>query len=118
MAPSVAFTAAATPSEPFLPSPTLPVHFLTGASVHRLAAAVFRYFSKFWVVPESSERKNTLIGVAGSEAEAFSALIAGSSQVLIAPLKIFAVTSGVSTSLLTPLTLYEIAIGPATMGRF
>src|SRR4051812_41882249 len=118
MPPSVDLTAAATPSDFGLPSPTLPAHFLAGLSVQTEAAAPFRYFWKFSVVPDSSDRKNTLTGVDGRVAEALIALIAGSSQVLIVPLNSFAATSGVSTSLSTPLRLYEIAIGPATIGRF
>src|SRR5215471_19450346 len=47
----------------------------------------------------------------------FSDLIAGSFQVVTLPVKIFAITSGVSTRLVTPLSLYATAIGPVTIGR-
>ena len=60
---------------------------------------------KFSVVPDSSERKKTLIAVAGSVTPGLSLAIAGSFQVVILPLKILAMTSGVRTSLSTPLTL-------------
>ena len=60
---------------------------------------------KFSVVPDSSERKNTLIGVLGSVASGLTLAIAGSFHVVILPLKMLAMTSGVSTSLSTPLTL-------------
>src|SRR5690348_10090664 len=104
MPPSVDFTALATPADFSLPSP-LPVHFLPGSAVQALGAAAPRYLVKFSVVPDSSERKNTLIGSAGSVTPELMAAIALSSQLVILPLKILAVTSGVRTSLSSPLTL-------------
>src|SRR5689334_25398292 len=104
MPPSVDLTAAATPADFSLPSP-LPVHFLAGAAVQAVGAAALRYLVKFSVVPDSSERKNTLIGSLGSVTPALSLAIDVSFQVVTLPLKMLAMTSGESTSLLTPLTL-------------
>ena len=60
---------------------------------------------KFSVVPDSSERKNTLIGEAGRVAPEFRAAMAGSFHVVTTPLKILAATSALRTRLLTPFTL-------------
>src|SRR6476661_4374052 len=98
MPPSVDLTAAATPADFSLPSP-LPVHFLPGVAVHAMGAAAPRYLVKFSVVPDSSERKNTLIGSAGSVTPELMAAIALSSQLVILPLK-------------------AMAMGPGTVGRF
>ena len=76
-----------------MPSP-LPVHFLAGSAVQASGAAALRYLVKFSVVPDSSERKNTLIGVAGSVTPGLILAMAGSFQVVILPLKILAATSG------------------------
>src|SRR5476649_300449 len=117
MPPSVPFTALETPALACLPSP-LPVHFLPVAWGQSLGAEPFRYLVKLSVVPESSERKKTLMGSAGRVTPGLSAAIAGSFHVLMTPLKIFAVTAGVRISLSTPLTLKATAIGPVTMGKF
>ena len=42
------------------------------------------------MVPDSSERKNGLISASGRVAPLFSAAMAGSFQLVISPLKIFA----------------------------
>ena len=68
----------ATPCEPFLPSPTLPAHFFAGAAVQLVGAAAARYFWTFSEVPESSERKKTLILVAGSVVPSLILAMAGS----------------------------------------
>src|SRR5665647_1792952 len=104
MPPSVVFTALATPADFSLPSP-LPVHFLPGAAGQSVEAAVFRYLVKLSVVPDSSERKNTLMACAGRVTPLLMAMIAGSFHLVIRPLKILAVTAGVRTSLSTPLRL-------------
>src|SRR6476620_8274219 len=117
MPPSWPFVAVATPADFSLPSP-LPVHFLPVSEDQASGAAALRYFVKFSVVPDSSERKKTLIGVAGSVTPLLSAAMAGSFQVVILPTKIFVATSAWSTSLSTPLTLEAMAMGPVTMGRF
>ncbi len=57
---------------------------------------------KFAVVPESSERCTGVIFVLGRLTPGLVALMAGSSQVVISPLKIFAIVSGSSCRLLTP----------------
>src|SRR5215216_6790632 len=101
MPPSVDFTPSDTPADFSRPSPTVPAHFFPGSVFHADGAAPARYFSKFSVVPDSADRKKTLIAVLGSVASGFTLAIAGSSQVLIFPRKMFAVTSGVSTSLST-----------------
>src|SRR3954447_6182367 len=118
MPPSVDFTPSDTPADFSRPSPTVPAHFLAGSVCQAEGAAPARYFSKFSVVPDSSERKNTLMAVLGSLTPELTLAIAGSFQVLILPRKMFATTSGVSTSLSTPGTLYATAIGPAAIGRF
>ena len=78
---------------------------MPASTVQTPAPAAFRYLVKLSVVPDSSERKNTVIGGAGSVTPGFSAAIAGSFQVVILPLKILAATSGVRISLSTPSTL-------------
>src|SRR3954452_11474535 len=102
MPPSVDFTPSETPADFSRPSPTVPAHRLAGSLFHADGAAPARYFSKFSVVPDSSDRKKTLMAVLGSFASGFALAIAGSFQVLIFPRKMFAVRSGVSTSLSTP----------------
>src|SRR3954447_26727709 len=102
MPPSVAFTPSDTPDDFSRPSPTVPAHLLAGAAFQADGAAPARYFSKFSVVPDSSDRKNTLMAVLGSLTPEFTLAIAGSFQVLIWPRKMFAVISGVSTSASTP----------------
>src|SRR5689334_19127573 len=104
MPPSVDFTAPATPSDFCLPSP-LPVQALPGSEVQAVGAAALRYLVKFSVVPDSSERKKTLIGSAGRVTPELRAAIDLSFQVVTLPLKMSAATAGVRTSLSTPLTL-------------
>src|SRR5665647_1945128 len=104
MPPSVDFTALATPADFSLPSP-LPVHFLPEAAGQSAAAAACRYLVKLSVVPDSSERKKTLMASDGRVTPGLIAAIAGSFQVVMTPLKILAVTAGVRISLSTPLTL-------------
>ena len=60
---------------------------------------------KFSVVPDSSERKKTLMGVAGRVTPLLSAAMAGSFHMVILPSKILAATSALRTSLSTPATL-------------
>ncbi len=57
---------------------------------------------KLAVVPEESERCTGVIFVLGSVASGLSALIAGSSQFLIVPLKMLAIVLGASWRLSTP----------------
>src|SRR6478736_2351433 len=64
MPPSVDFTPSATPADFSLPSP-LPLQTLAGSAVQFSGAAALRYLVKFSVVPDSSERKKTLIAVDG-----------------------------------------------------
>src|SRR3954466_13350682 len=87
------------------------------SSVHVVGAAIFRYPVKFWVVPEESERCATVMFFDGSLASGFSALMAGSSHVLICSWKILAIVSASSFSLSTPDRLYETVIGAATVGK-
>ena len=60
---------------------------------------------KLSVVPDSSERKKTLMGSDGSVTPGLILAMAGSFQLVMTPLKILAATSGVRISLSTPLTL-------------
>src|SRR5690348_14806923 len=95
MAPSVSLTSLATPElpvAPCVPSGQLTVELLP--RVQSDGAALVSQLVKFCVVPEESLRCTTVIAVLGSFAFGLSVLIAASSQVLIAPEKIFAVVSG------------------------
>ena len=71
-------------------------------------------------VPEPSERTTGTIAIAGSASCGLSALIAGSSHLVIAPVKIFATVSPPSRRLVTflpPITrLYMNEVPPATIG--
>src|SRR3954452_23643121 len=93
--------ACATPEDLFLPSPT-PAQLFDGSLVQTPCPASLRKVSTFWVVPDSSERKNTVMLSLGREAPEFSFAICGSFHFLILPVKISAATFGVSTSLSTP----------------
>src|SRR5919199_5173418 len=108
----------ATPADLAAPWPVFPAHAFDGVVVKSCGAAPARYFSKFSVVPDSSERKKTLMSWAGSETPEFALPMAGSFHLVILPWKICATSCGVSTSLSTPCRLYATAIGPATVGRF
>src|SRR5664280_1857505 len=101
MPPSVDFTALETPALACLPSP-LPVHFLPVAAGQSLGAEPFRYLVKLSVVPDSSERKKTLMALSGRVTPGLTAAIAGSFHLVMTPLKILAVKAGVKISLPTP----------------
>src|SRR3954469_7233643 len=58
------------------------------------------------------------MGLDGSLASGFSALIAGSSHVLICSWKILAIVSASSFSLSTPFRLYDTVMGAATVGKY
>src|SRR3954471_17024668 len=58
------------------------------------------------------------MGLDGSLASGFSALIAGSSHVLICSWKILAIVSASNLSLSTPLRLYATLMGAATVGKY
>src|ERR1700739_2929792 len=105
MEPSVALIAADVPSLPFAPSPTPPLNVLPGPLPHVPSGATRRYCWKLSVVPDWSLRKTTWMGVAGMLVFGLRALIAGSSHVVIAPLKILAAVGPSRFSELTPLTL-------------
>src|SRR5580658_11246243 len=74
-------------------------------SFHALPAASTRYWEKFAVVPEESERTARVIVLLGRLALGLRALIAGSFQVVILPEKIPARTVASSFRPLTPDTL-------------
>src|SRR5215212_2919067 len=93
--------ASATPEDLFLPSP-VPVQALAGSSFQAPLPALERNLVVFSVVPDSSERKNTVMFAAGSWAPELSLAIFGSFHVLMDPLKISASVSAFSTSLSTP----------------
>src|SRR5450755_2094230 len=65
-------------------------------SVQTVGEAIVRYWVNSWVVPDPSERCATVIAVLGRVALGLSALIAGSSQVLICREKILAIVSAES----------------------
>src|SRR5580700_11708113 len=71
-------------------------------SFHALPAASTRYWEKFCVVPEESERTASVIEVLGRDRPGLRALIAGSFQVLMVPWKIPASTVASSFRPLTP----------------
>src|SRR5690348_16046518 len=117
MAPGVDLTICATPPLP------LPAWAVLGQlmielvpSVHALPPDITRKLEKLAVVPEESERTAMVIGVLGRLTPELSALIAGSSQVLILPEKMPAMVGPESCSLLTPDRLYETVIGAIRMG--
>src|SRR5215510_10748387 len=95
--------ASATPEDLFLPSP-VPVQALAGSLFQAPLPALYKNFVVFSVVPDSSERKNTVMFALGSLASGLSFAIFGSFHVLIVPLKIWAIVSALSTSLSTPST--------------
>src|SRR4029453_4419471 len=109
--------ASATPEDLFLPSP-VPVQAWPGSSFQAPLPALERNLVVFSVVPDSSERKKTVMFALGSLASELSFAIFGSFQVLIVPLKISESTSAFSTSLSTPSTLEAKGFGPTPMGRF
>src|SRR4051794_14559780 len=117
-APSVPWMAVATPE--FFSAPCVELSQLTVSpepTVHASGAAEVRYLVKLLVVPEPSERWTTVILVDGRCASGLSALMSGSSQVLISVLKIFATVSGLRLSAFTPEMLNEIVIGAVTSGK-
>src|SRR5271154_1715980 len=71
-------------------------------SFHALPAASTRYWEKFAVVPEPSERTASVIVVPGRLRPGLRALIAGASQVVIVPWKIPARTVAFSFSPVMP----------------
>src|SRR5437588_8882736 len=99
MAPLVLLIAADVPSLPLAPSPTPPTNVLPAPLVQAPLDAATRYFWKLSVVPDSSDRKSTTILSAGSVLPLLSAVIAGSFQVVMPPLKILA---SVGASSVTP----------------
>src|SRR5215217_5081267 len=121
MAPGVSLITLATPP---LPSPAwvspghstvepLPSVQMPPAS---LPTALLRNLVKFSVVPEPSERWTTVM-LPESLASGLSALIAGSSHVLIWRWKILASTSADRLSSSTPERLYDTVIGAVTVGK-
>src|SRR3954469_5804124 len=105
MPPSVDLTLLATLAEPTSPEPVLPGHGLSGVKGKSVGSFAARYFSKFLLVPEASERKKTEIFVDGRFALELMALMAGSFQVVILPRKICASTCALSVRSFTPETL-------------
>src|SRR6202451_3081049 len=87
-------------------------------SFHALPAASTRYWEKFAVVPEESERTARVIVVLGRLALGLRALIAGSFQVLMVPWKMPASVVASSFRPVTPGRLYAIAIGPICTGKY
>src|SRR5215216_1219841 len=93
--------ASATPEDLFLPSP-VPVQALAGSSFHAPLPALERNLVVFSVVPDSSERKKTVMFALGRSTPELSLAIFGSFHVLMVPLKIWASVSAFNTSLSTP----------------
>src|ERR1700704_5782487 len=103
------------PVAPCVPAGQLTVEPLP--IVHAAGAALVRKLVKFAVVPELSLRWTTVIGVVGSLADGLSALIAASSQVVMAAEKILPMVSGDHLSFDTPARLYDTVIGATTVGK-
>src|ERR1700735_1883770 len=102
----VAFTAAATALPPSLAWADFGKEMIEEVpSVQALPAASTRYWEKFWVVPEESDRTSRLIVLLGRLALGLRALIAELFQVVILPEKIPARTVASSFRSLTPDTL-------------
>ncbi len=97
--------AAEVPSLPLAPSPTPPLKVFPAPLPQALLDAASRYCWKLSVVPDWSLRKTTWIGSAGRVVPELSAVIAGSFQVVMLPLKIFAAVGPSRFSDVTPLTL-------------
>src|SRR5262245_5946739 len=119
MAPSVWLMIWATPEFP-LPAWVSAGHWTVEPlpSVQEDGAAVIRYWVKFCVVPEPSDRCATVMLVDGSVTPGLSAAMAGSFQVLMVLEKILAIVSADSCSLSTPFRLYETVIGPSSTGKY
>src|SRR5487761_623831 len=119
MAPAVDLTTCATPP---LPEPARAVdgHLMIEEvpSFHALPAASTRYWEKFCVVPEPSERTATVIAVLGRLTPGLSALIAALFQLVIWPWKICAMTDASSFRPVTPCRLYASEIGPIWTGKY
>ena len=62
---------------------------------------------KFFVVPESSERCTAVMVASGSVTPSFSAAIAGSFQVVMSPLKMWAMRLGVEVQLVDALDVED-----------
>src|SRR5215471_10125228 len=87
-------------------------------SVQTLGAASWRNKEKFCVVPDESERTAVVIAVLGRLTPELSALMAGSSQVLILPSKMPAIVGASSFRVETPDRLYASVIGPIKTGKY
>src|SRR3954453_5585858 len=105
MPPSVCFTPAVTPSEPFAAWPARQLRVFLGARFQSDPASADSNEENTLVVPEPSARWKDLTAVLGSDAPGLSALISGASQVLTAPWRMPARVLAERLRLLTPLTL-------------
>src|SRR4051795_2909829 len=119
-APLVCLTQPATPSLPFAP---VPVGHLTDLSVPGPLFQVDEYSVrndvKFAVVPDSSERWQTVMFVLGSWAPEFWPAISGSFHFLTLPRKMSATVLPSSfRPCSTPSTLYETVTAPRTVGMW
>jgi hypothetical protein len=81
------------------------------SAVHTSGAAAARYSWKFSVVPDSSLRCTTVIGVSGNSASGFCSAIAGSFHSVISPVKTWAMVSPSMFTVSTPGRLKATAIG-------
>src|SRR5947208_11482594 len=98
-------TAVDTPSEPFSACPPGAFQTLSLPKVQSEPAVAARYLVKLSVVPDESDRWIARIGADGRVAFGLSPLMAGSSQVLTVPAKIFASVDGLNCRSLAPVTL-------------
>ncbi len=82
-----------------------------GSASQTVLAVVLRYFAKFSVVPESSERCTAVMPASGSVASGLSATMAGSFHFVMVPLKMPAVVAASRCSSFTPSTWKISAMG-------
>src|SRR5205085_12588709 len=100
--PVAPLTAFATPLLFGLPVPTGNCVSLALPSVHWVGAAATRYDVKTAVVPDGSERVNTLTLVLGNETPGVSALTSDASHVFTLPLKMSAMVGADNCRLSMP----------------
>src|SRR5262249_9169225 len=118
-APLVLLTIDATPPLPLPPTVVAGQLIVDEVpSVHTPGAPFTRKFEKFWVVPDESERRATVILVLGRLTPGFNAVICESFQVVIWAWKILAMTGASNLRSETPDRWYEIVIGAITTGKY
>ena len=111
MVPTPSLTAEMTPEVPLAASPFWYGQAPSGSASHTSPAALPRYVVKLSVVPESSDLCTGVMTRSGSVASGLSAVIIGSDQLVMSPLKMAASTAGVRLRDSTPSTWNTTAMG-------